>query len=132
MYICIIMYVSYHLIYFYYHQYHYHPYHSTYIISQSYYIGRLHCFVDGWADSSIKFLKSGGFVVSPKVPLVTQNTLIVWGRNDEILPPEFPTKFKEGIQQSELIYLEECGHVPHLEKPEETAAIIEEFLSRVK
>jgi pimeloyl-ACP methyl ester carboxylesterase len=36
-------------------------------------------------------------------------------------------KFKNAIANSQLIWIENCGHVPHLEQPEITAKHILEF-----
>jgi pimeloyl-ACP methyl ester carboxylesterase len=78
--------------------------------------GRLHCFSDTWERASVDFLKSGGFIVSDKVPLVKQKSLIMWGRNDEILEPSTALRFQECLPDSELKWIEDCGHVPHLGK----------------
>jgi hypothetical protein len=37
-------------------------------------------------------------------------------------------KFIEELPDAELKWIEECGHVPHLEQPEETASTILNFL----
>jgi len=91
--------------------------------------GRLHCLSPSWEKASVNFLKSGGFIVSDKVPLVKQDTLVVWGRDDKILEANTPDLFKETLPNlKELYYIDECGHVPHLEKPIETRNKILEFL----
>ena len=95
--------------------------------------GRLHCFSASWERASISFLKSGGFVVSDKVPRVTQPTLVLWGRNDEILEPSTADKFLEQLPNCRgLRWIEDCGHVPHLEKPAEAAREILAFLEQTK
>jgi pimeloyl-ACP methyl ester carboxylesterase len=42
-------------------------------------VGRLHCLVNSWEVSSVKFLKSGGFVMSSLVSKVKQPALVIWG-----------------------------------------------------
>lgn len=75
------------------------------------------------------FLAFVMLVVSPSVPLLQQETLVIWGRNDEILEPSTAFKFVEQLPQcKELKWIENCGHVPHLEKPAETAEAILSFL----
>eukprot|EP01041_Mallomonas_annulata_P005590 gene5590-11273_t len=91
-------------------------------------IGRLHCFQDSWEDSSVSFLQSGGFIMSSKVPLMNQPTLVLWGANDEILEPSTANKFLDILPNAKLTVVEECGHVPHLEKPEVAALEILKFL----
>ena len=72
------------------------------------------------------------FPVSPKVPLVQQETLLIWGRNDEILEPSTAFKFVEQLPKcKELKWIENCGHVPHLEQPIETAEAILSFLGDI-
>ena len=49
---------------------------------------------------------------------------MIWGENDKILGTKDATKFEELIPNSQLIWIPECGHVPHLEKVELTAKAI--------
>lgn len=93
-------------------------------------IGRLHCFTESWERASIAFLKSGGFVVSHKVSEVKQDTLVLWGRNDKILEPATAERFQSTMNSCTVKWVEDCGHVPHLEKPVETAELITEFLNK--
>lgn len=71
---------------------------------------------------------SGGFSPSAKVPTIESPSLILWGRQDTILDIEFAQKFTDVLPDSELKWIEECGHVPHLEQPEKTAEEIAAFL----
>lgn len=93
-------------------------------------IGRLHCFNEDWERAGLDFLRSGGFKFSNSLAKITQPTLILWGKNDKILDSSNAAKMNDAIKQSEVVYLDECGHVPHLEKPKETYEIISEYLSR--
>ena len=58
-------------------------------------------------------------------------TLLVWGREDEITPPDVAVTFNELIRGSELRWIDECGHAPMMERPEEFNEIVLEFLGRV-
>jgi len=92
-------------------------------------VGRIHCLQEGWEDAQLSFIKSGGFYPSKKVKEVTQKTLVLWGREDGILDgKENVPLFMENLPDAELRWIEECGHVPHLEQSKTTAAIIKEFL----
>ena len=91
-------------------------------------IGRLHCSLKSWKSSSIDFLKSGGFITSEKVAKVKVPTLVLWGSNDEILEPSTAERFREELRLSSVKYISNCGHVCHLEKPNETAEEIVNFL----
>ncbi len=54
-------------------------------------------------------------------------TLVVWGENDRIVPKEYGPAFVDLIPGSKLEMIPECGHVPHVEKPNELAAKIIAF-----
>jgi pimeloyl-ACP methyl ester carboxylesterase len=55
--------------------------------------------------------------VQSELDQIRTPTLIVWGKNDRITPPEVGVQFKESIQGSELVFLDSCGHVPNVEQP---------------
>ncbi|CAM9641487.1 unnamed protein product, partial [Phaeothamnion confervicola] len=92
-------------------------------------VGRLHTLQDGWEDASMGYMRSGGFSVSKRMAEVTAPSLVLWGRQDEILDPKTarPERFVEEMPRAELRYVENCGHVPHLEQPQETALLIAAF-----
>lgn len=82
-------------------------------------VGRLHCLRDGWSDAMVNFMQSGGFSPTALVPQVSVPTLVLWGRQDGILDgKQYASKFTELISGSKLQWIEDCGHVPHLEQPE--------------
>ena len=54
-------------------------------------------------------------------------TLIVWGREDAVIPISAGRAYHESIPNSRLVALEGCGHRPEIEKPDEFAAILREF-----
>ena len=89
----------------------------------------LHLQSPRWKEALIAFTKSGGYnFLAPKIPQITCPTLIVWGRQDRILGIKDAPRFERAIVGSQLVWLDQCGHVPHLEKPEATAAAILEFV----
>lgn len=60
---------------------------------------------------------------------LNMETLLVWGRQDVVTPEDVAKRFHAKIKRSELIFIEECGHCPPLEKPLALATIIEDFLN---
>ncbi|MDE1819403.1 MAG: alpha/beta hydrolase [Euryarchaeota archaeon] len=62
-------------------------------------------------------------------PKLKVPTLIVWGRQDRILPSQWAIELSERIPGSRAVVLEECGHIPQLELPGEFTQIVEGFLS---
>lgn len=55
-------------------------------------------------------------------------TLIIWGNQDRILSIEQGKLLSKQIIHSKLETIENCGHIPHEEKPIETFEIVNEFL----
>lgn len=58
-----------------------------------------------------------------------QDTLILWGRNDEILDPKYATQFEETLPNAKLVWVEECGHCAHLEQPEFMCQQVLDFIA---
>lgn len=58
-------------------------------------------------------------------------TLLIWGKNDNVTPPHVGDKFHELIPHSKLVWIDECGHAPMMEQPEQFNKILEEFLNEV-
>lgn len=57
-------------------------------------------------------------------------TLILFGKEDQIIDPSAAQSFAERIGGSEVLLMDGVGHLPMEEAPEATAAAIEEFLGR--
>jgi pimeloyl-ACP methyl ester carboxylesterase len=57
-------------------------------------------------------------------------TLIMWGREDRLVPPLFGLRFESEIPGARLHVFDECGHAPHLELPVETGAVVRDWLRR--
>ncbi len=64
---------------------------------------------------------SGQIPDTARVSLVQCPTLIVWGKEDEIIPSEHAYKFQQAIAGSKLVMYEKCGHIPMIENTEQTA-----------
>lgn len=101
---------------------------STARIIDSMNVGRLHCLLPHWEEATIDFMRSGGYKVATRVKEVQKKTLVIWGENDKIVSKEYAQRLQNDIQESNLQYISECGHIPHVEKPDIVANIIIEFL----
>jgi pimeloyl-ACP methyl ester carboxylesterase len=64
------------------------------------------------------------------LPLVGQETLVVWGVEDRLLKVRWADGWMRGLPRAEWCPVPECGHMPCAEKPAETAVAMEEFLER--
>jgi pimeloyl-ACP methyl ester carboxylesterase len=58
-------------------------------------------------------------------------TCLIWGKNDIVTPPFVAEEFKKLIPQSELYFIDKCGHAPMMEVPKEFNEILSKFLSTV-
>jgi len=59
---------------------------------------------------------------------IQQPTLLIWGKNDIVTPPFVAEEFKKLIPNSELHFIDKCGHAPMMEVPGEFNIILEKFL----
>jgi pimeloyl-ACP methyl ester carboxylesterase len=57
-------------------------------------------------------------------------TLLVWGNNDTITPPFVGKEFERLIPHSTLHFIDQCGHAPMMERPEQFNQILGEFLKK--
>jgi pimeloyl-ACP methyl ester carboxylesterase len=55
-------------------------------------------------------------------------TLLIWGKNDKVTPPFVAEDFHKLIPNSELAFIDECGHAPMMEVPAAFNEILEKFL----
>ena len=58
-------------------------------------------------------------------------TLLIWGNNDTITPPFVGREFHKLIPNSELHFIDKCGHAPMMEVPEEFNQILHKFLTKL-
>jgi pimeloyl-ACP methyl ester carboxylesterase len=64
------------------------------------------------------------------LPRLRVPTLIIWGREDKIVPPECGELYQQAIPGSRLEVIDRCGHCPQIEKPEEFSRLVLDFLKR--
>lgn len=57
---------------------------------------------------------------------------LIWGKNDKVTPPEVAIEFHEELPDSELHWIDHCGHAPMMEQPEEFNRVLKGFLERIK
>jgi 2-hydroxy-6-oxonona-2,4-dienedioate hydrolase len=70
----------------------------------------------------------------PMLPLLLGRiaipTLIIWGREDRIVPLECAQMYQAAIAGARLAIIDRCGHFPQFERPEEFNRVLLDFLSR--
>ena len=57
---------------------------------------------------------------------------LIWGKNDKITPPEVAIEFNQLLPNSELYWIDQCGHAPMMEHPEEFNRLLKLFLEKHK
>ncbi|MGY3054823.1 pimeloyl-ACP methyl ester carboxylesterase [Pedobacter sp. UYEF25] len=62
---------------------------------------------------------------------ITIPTSLIWGRNDTVTPPEVAEEFYALLPNSELNWVDKCGHVPMMEHPAIFNAYLDKFLNRI-
>ena len=62
------------------------------------------------------------------LPAIATPTLLLWGRQDGIVPLSSCELYQQGIPHAKIAVIENCGHMPEMEKPEEFTKTILEFL----
>ena len=90
----------------------------------------LHHEMPSWSDAIISFTKSGGYSgLEARIHQIQHPTLILWGGSDDVLGTQDAEKFRCAIANSQLVWIQHCGHNPHLEQPDVTAKHILEFIA---
>ena len=59
---------------------------------------------------------------------IKQPTCLIWGNNDAITPPFVGKEFHKLIPNSELHFIDKCGHAPMMEVPHEFNKLLDAFL----
>ncbi len=63
-----------------------------------------------------------------EIEQITVPTMIIWGKQDSIIPADHAFWFHEKIKNSELVIINEAGHLSFIDKPYEFAKTIKDFL----
>jgi pimeloyl-ACP methyl ester carboxylesterase len=68
----------------------------------------------------------------PRLAGLTPPALFVWGGHDTLVPASFSRHVAKWLPQAEQVTIERCGHVPQVERPEETNALLMDFFARIE
>ncbi|WP_018675460.1 alpha/beta fold hydrolase [Riemerella columbina] len=66
------------------------------------------------------------------LPKISCPTCIIWGKQDNVTPPEVAEDMHKHIPNSDLYWIDECGHAAMMEKPEEFNDILYHWLKKVE
>lgn len=64
------------------------------------------------------------------LPKMQTPTCIIWGKNDTVTPPEVADEFNSLLPDSELFWIDKCGHAAMMEHPETFNEILYAWLKK--
>lgn len=64
------------------------------------------------------------------LPKIKVPSCIIWGKNDKVTPPRVAEQFNDLLPNSELHWVDKCGHAPMMERPAEFNVLLDDFLKR--
>jgi pimeloyl-ACP methyl ester carboxylesterase len=62
------------------------------------------------------------------LPKIKTPTCIIWGKNDTVTPPDVATEFNQLLPDSDLFWIDKCGHAAMMEHPKEFNSILYKWL----
>lgn len=68
--------------------------------------------------------------MAEELPKMKMPTCLIWGKQDNITPPEVGEEFNKLMPNSELFWMDKCGHAAMMEKPEEFNSIYASWLKK--
>lgn len=68
----------------------------------------------------------------PRLAELRTPTLFVWGSHDPLIPPAFSRHVRKWLPGAEQVTIPDCGHVPQVERPEETNRLLLRFFARTE
>lgn len=69
--------------------------------------------------------------MSKDLSRITIPVSLIWGKQDKVTPPEVAEEFHELLPNSELNWVDLCGHAPMMERPDEFNQYLDKFLNRI-
>jgi len=69
------------------------------------------------------------FPIEPDLNKINKPTLIIWGKDDRLIPVAAGHKMNSLINNSTLLIFDKCGHLPQEEIPDRVVGAIEDFVS---
>lgn len=67
----------------------------------------------------------------PRLASLNRPALFIWGSSDPLVPPAFARHVAKWLPSAEQVTLDRCGHVPQVERPEETNELVASFFERI-
>lgn len=68
--------------------------------------------------------------MAKELPNMKQDACLLWGKNDNVTPPEVAEEFHKLLPNSDLFWFDKCGHAPMMEHPIDFANTCVEWLKK--
>jgi pimeloyl-ACP methyl ester carboxylesterase len=68
------------------------------------------------------------YATPERLAALSMPVLVLTGDTDRLVPPEHARQFNQAIQGSQIVVFEATGHIPHEERPDQSAMAVREFL----
>ncbi|WP_413511649.1 alpha/beta fold hydrolase [Myroides odoratus] len=65
--------------------------------------------------------------MSKDLPKIHIPTCLIWGKNDKVTPPEVAVEFNELLPDSNLYWIDKCGHAAMMEHPDEFNELLSQW-----
>lgn len=62
------------------------------------------------------------------LPQMHTPTCLIWGKNDNVTPPDVADEFNTLLPDANLFWIDKCGHAPMMEHPREFNKILHQWL----
>ena len=61
------------------------------------------------------------------LPNIHTPTALIWGRNDNVTPPDVANEFDKLLPSSKLFWFDKCGHAPMMEHPKKFNDVVHKW-----
>lgn len=68
--------------------------------------------------------------MSEDLPNMKQPTCLIWGKQDSVTPPEVAHEFNKHLPDSDLFWIDKCGHAAMMETPDKFNEILSDWLTK--
>ena len=83
-----------------------------------------------FSDKIFQQLSKEKYSLESDLPKIKAKTIVIWGDKDRILHVSSTDVIKKALPDAKIVVLTNCGHIPMIERPAETAKFYLEFLSK--
>ena len=82
-------------------------------------------------DKELKEIGPDFLSLEKELPKIKAPTLILWGDQDKVIDVSSVPVFEKGLKNHKTVIIKDCGHVPMMEKPQETATQYINFIKSI-